>query len=106
MTRKKLPEERLGEYNGKVYFLYAQAEPDFNEIQDYVVTVFYRLSGGKKKQIARFDTAHNEAHFDRLFENHPFKQEKIWKPEMSFWKALELARNNWRTWASRYEKKD
>lgn len=106
MVEEKLPEERLGEYRGKTYFLYAHAEPDFNNIQDYVVTVFYRGSDGEKYQIARFDTTHGEAHFDRLFEEHKFKKDKIWKPEMSFWDALEIARKNWRTWASRYEEKE
>lgn len=103
MSKDEMPTEKLGEYKGRNYFLYAYVEPSFNKIKEYVITVYYKKINGEKEQIGRFDTSHDHKHFDKLFEDHPYKDAKPSTPTKSFWELYEYAKNNWKKWAKRYE---
>lgn len=51
-------------------------------------------------QIARIDTAHGYTHFDRLYRRDEPKEEL----DLDFGEAIELLEENWRTYASSYER--
>lgn len=84
MSKDEMPTKKLGRYRGRSYFLYAHVKPSFNDIQEYVVTIYHKTSDGEKQQIARFDDSHGFKHFDKLFEDRPYKDDKPATPEKSF----------------------
>lgn len=56
----------LGRYRGRKYELVARFSPSLDDIQRFAVVVFYG-SDAEKTEVARIDTAHGFAHFDRLY---------------------------------------
>ncbi|MDY6774352.1 MAG: hypothetical protein SVS85_04075 [Candidatus Nanohaloarchaea archaeon] len=98
----KLLQERLGTHKGRIYIIRGEAEPSFNDIQSFYITVFYRKTETRENiQIARIDTSHDETHMDRLFED-PVEKEPL--PSTGFWEAYERLKENWEKYARRYEK--
>lgn len=94
-------EYQLGEHEGRVYFLVARARPDLDDPEGFGVTVRYNDPvTGESIQIARIDTSHGYTHFDRLYRRDEPKEEL----DLDFWEAIELLEENWRTYASSYER--
>lgn len=95
-------EYQLGEYESRAYFLVARARPDFDDPEEFAVTVKYNDSAtGEAIQIARIDTAHGYTHFDRLYRRDEPKEPL----DLDFWEAIERLEENWRTYASSHARR-
>lgn len=103
MNTEKMPTKKLGVYKDRKYFLYAHVKPSFNNIQEYVITIYYKNREEDKNQIARFDDSHGFKHFDKLFDDHPYKNSKPPTKNKGFWDLYRFAENKWKTWARKYE---
>lgn len=92
----------LGEYGGRDYILALRADPGFNELEEFAVTVYFRdeLSDANI-QIARIDTADGFTHFDRLYR----RDEQKDPVDLGLWEAVEKLSENWRTYAQSFENK-
>lgn len=83
------------------YFIKVRATPSVHNPQEFAVTVFYKdADSGQNTEIARIDTSHGYAHFDKLFRRDQPKEEV----DLDLWEAVQQLRNNWQTYAEMYEK--
>ena len=95
-------EYQLGEFEDRVYFLTARARPGLDDPEEFAATVRYNdPATDETVQIARIDTTHGYAHFDRLYRRDEPKE----RLEVDLWEAIELLEENWRTYAASYGEK-
>jgi hypothetical protein len=73
MSKEEMPTKKLGRYKNRIYYLYTHVKPSFNKIKKYVITIYHKTKKSEKQQIARFDDSHGFKHFDKLFQDHPYK---------------------------------
>lgn len=100
MSHDTPPNYRLGTYQGRRYFLGGRAEPTEQRPEEFSVSVYYRDPLIESDvEIARVDTAHGYTHFDQLYRRDGNKKPVDW----SYWEAIEMLLENWRTYARRYE---
>lgn len=90
----------LGTYQRRTYFLRIRADPDFENVSDFAVTIYFKNPTKKKRiQIARVDTAHDYTHFDTLY-----RQDEPTEPvDWGLWETVERFESEWRTWAESHE---
>ena len=92
----------LGTYRQRTYLLRLRADPDFEDVADFAVTIYYKNAQKQKKvQIARVDTTHGYTHFDRLYRRDEPKDPVDW----GLWETVERFKSKWRTWAESHEQK-
>lgn len=96
---EKVYSYELARYAGRLYHLSVRVVPDFNDVEEFAVVVYYKQDDGSKVQIARIDTAHGRTHFDRLFLQDPDKKDL----DVSWYEAEEKLESNWREYARQYE---
>ena len=89
-------EYELGEFLGRRYFLWADAEPDYDRPEYFVANVHYETSASRSNvEIVRIDTEHGYTHIHQLYREH--------QPTVAFdgglWEAMTTLRTNWRTYA-------
>lgn len=90
----------LGTYDGCQYFLAGRAEPNERHAEEFSLSVYYSdPKTGSNVEVARVDTAHGYTHFDQLYRRDGNKKPVDW----SYWEAIEVLLENWRTYARRYE---
>ncbi|MFC4440469.1 MULTISPECIES: DUF7718 family protein [Natrialbaceae] len=71
-------EYKLGSFRGYEFSLRVSASPSLDDVDDFAVTVYYSLSTGESKVIARVDNAHGFVHFDRLYRRDQPKDPVDW----------------------------
>lgn len=92
----------LGEYKQRIYFIHLRATPNFENVDDFAVIIFYKDANTEEQiQIARVDTTHGYTHFDRLYKRTQPKDPVDW----SLWETVEKFNSKWRRWAEGHEKK-
>lgn len=90
---------KLGSFREYQFSLQVSASPSLEETEDFAVAIYYSLPTGENKQIARVDTAHGFAHFDRLYRRDQPKDAVDW----SWQEAEDELRENWRRYAESYD---
>lgn len=92
----------LGTWKGRIYWLRARAEPDYNNPNWFMATVYHEgQNTGENIQVARVDCSHNYTHFDRLYKRSEPKDPVSW----DLWKAIDELKQNWQTYAKGHENK-
>jgi hypothetical protein len=92
----------LGTYKQHRYFLRLRADPNFENIDDFAVTIYYKDAQKEERiQIARVDTSHGYTHFDRLYRRDEPKDTVDW----GLWETVEQFNSEWRTWAESHDRK-
>jgi hypothetical protein len=97
----------LGEFKDENYFLYVEAEPDWNNPEKFVATVYYRKLNPEtmeeeKIEVVRIENkAHGFCHMDKLFEKGEPKEEK----DMTLYEAWQHLEQKWEKYARRYQNK-
>lgn len=92
----------LGTYKQRTYLIRIRADPNFEEVADFAVVVYYKNAERKEQvQIARVDTSHGYAHFDRLYRRDEAKEAVDW----GLWETVERFKSKWRRWAESHEQK-
>jgi hypothetical protein len=95
--------EILGTYRGHEYLLRVRVEPSFDAPEEFAGVVYHRdPDAGENVEIARIDTAHGFTHFDRLYRRDQPKERVDW----GLWEAVRRLRENWRTYAESFEKRE
>lgn len=93
--------EELGAYQGRQYFLHIHCEPDFNTVESFSVSVYYKdAQESETVEVARVDTAHGDTHLDKLWR---LDEPKEWV-DWSVWDAAKHLKQKWRLYAERYDK--
>ncbi|MFC6764806.1 DUF7718 family protein [Natrinema soli] len=90
---------KLGSFLGYEFSLRVSASPSLDVVDDFAVTVYYSLSSGESKAIARVDNAHGFVHFDRIYRRDQPKDPVDW----TWQKAEGELRENWRQYAKSYD---
>lgn len=91
---------KLGTYAEREYVLSVNGAPSIDNVEEFAVTVhFYDETTEETVEIARIDTAHGEAHFDKLFRRDQPKEPL----DVNYLEAEELLRENWRRYAESYQ---
>lgn len=92
---------RLGIYRRRRYQLAIRAVPNFDTVEEFSVVVYYRADQfGETVQIARIDTNHGFAHFDRLYHREQPKDPL----DADVWEAAALLERNWRRYGASYDR--
>lgn len=92
---------RLGTYQDRRYYLARRAEPTEQCPEEFSLSVYYSdPRSGSNVEIARVDTAHGYTHFDQLYRRDENRKPVDW----SYWEALEVLLENWRSYARRYDR--
>ena len=92
----------LGAYGGRIYAIAVRVKPDYDDVQEFGVTVYYSTGKGENIDVARIDTDHGGPHLDRLFLEDPDK--KFLDPDLEWHEAEKQLSDNWRDYARKYER--
>lgn len=91
----------LGDYRGRRYVLTIRATPNFNEIEEFGVVLYYlEPRTDATIQIARIDTSHGHVHFDRLYRRDQPKE----PIDVDLWEAAKRLEANWRQDAKSHDR--
>lgn len=110
MSREKLFEEELGNYRGKKYFISAILIPHRHDLDEFVVSLYFREFTGKdfkNREIARIDNAGDEPlHLDRLWQEEGKKEWLDWGGNIwdKFSRALDIMDKRWKEFAKEWNK--
>lgn len=90
-----MPEKEFKVELGNGYYLVSESFRDKGVVERFVVRLMYLDSNGELIIVARFDTAHGIAHFDRLSKSGRLV-EKIWLNGLDFNRTFDYALNEFR----------
>ncbi|MEI8294334.1 MAG: hypothetical protein WCG66_10195 [bacterium] len=90
-----MPEKEFKVELGNGYYIVSESFRENGIVERFVVRLMFINSAGELFIVARFDTAHGIAHFDRLSKSGRLL-EKVWLNGLDFNRAYEYALNEFR----------